>query len=50
MKLAIATLAVIVLSGCASQRIGDFTVLSTKNIEMSKIGQYERSGLTGRGP
>ena len=49
MKLAIATLAVIVLSGCASQRIGDFTVLSTKNIEMSQIGQYERSGLRGEG-
>lgn len=47
MKPSIAFLAIIALSGCTSQRIGDFTVLSTKNVDMSELGQYERSGLRG---
>lgn len=35
-------------AGCAT-RIGDFTILSTKNIDYSRIGEYEvvRSRATG---
>ena len=35
---------VLLASGCASQRIGDFTLLSTKNIDISKIDELERVG------
>jgi hypothetical protein len=30
----------LILSGCAT-RIGDFTVLSTKNVDISRLGDYE---------
>ena len=36
--------AVVVLAGCASQRIGDFTLLSTKNIDISQMDTLERVG------
>ena len=35
--------------GCTTQRLGDFTILSTKNVELSKLGTYERRGLRGEG-
>ena len=35
---------VVVCSGCASQRIGDFTILSTKNIDLSDLDEYRRVG------
>lgn len=31
---------IVILSGC-STRIGDFTVLSTKNIDYSQLGEYQ---------
>jgi len=31
---------ILILSGCAT-RIGDFTVLSTKNVDYSRLGDYE---------
>ena len=36
--------AILMLAGCASQRIGDFTLLSTKNIDISKIDTLQRVG------
>ena len=36
--------AVLLTAGCSSQRIGDFTLLSTKNIDISRIATYERVG------
>ena len=36
--------AVLLASGCATQRIGDFTLLSTKNIDISQMDQLERIG------
>ena len=38
---------VILMTGCAT-RIGDFTVLSTKNVDMSRLGELDRSSrVTG---
>ena len=31
-------------SGCTSQRIGDFTLLSTKNVDLSEMENYRRTG------
>lgn len=45
MKQAVTLAAALLLaSGCTSQRIGDFTLLSTKNIDISKIDELERVG------
>lgn len=41
---ALAALA-IVLAGCAT-RIGDFTMLSTKNIDLSRMDEFERGRRT----
>jgi len=37
-----------VLSGCAT-RIGDFTVMSSKNVELSRLGEFNRSSQTVKG-
>lgn len=34
----------VLCGGCASQRIGDFTLLSTKNIDLSELDEYRRVG------
>ncbi len=43
-KILVMGAAFLVLAGCASQRIGDFTLLSTKNIDISKMDTLERVG------
>lgn len=50
-KLALCTIipaSVLIFSGCTT-RIGDFTILSTKNVEYSRLGEYEvvKSRATG---
>ncbi|MFA5140065.1 MAG: hypothetical protein WC728_12610 [Elusimicrobiota bacterium] len=42
-SLGIALLAGIFLTGCQT-RLTDFTVLSTKNVDISKLGTYKRGG------
>lgn len=38
------TTAALLAAGCTSQRIGDFTLLSTKNIDITQIDTFERAG------
>ena len=40
----ITAVALLGMCGCASQRIGDFTLLSTKNVDISEMEKYERVG------
>jgi len=39
---------VVVLTGCAT-RIGDFTVMSSKNVELSRLGEFTRSKIAVKG-
>jgi len=52
MKTRTFTLAVAVLTllgvGC-DQRIADFTVISTRNVDLSRMGEYEKSAVRVRG-
>jgi len=40
--------ALLMLTGCAT-RLTDFTVISSKNVELSRMGDYERVGTRAKG-
>lgn len=48
LKIVIALLSVALVAGCSS-RITDFTVISTKNFDLSRMAEYERSDMRTEG-
>ena len=44
MKNVLLALSALALAGCSTQRLGDFTLLSTKNVDISQMETYERVG------
>ena len=43
-KILVITTVTLLVVGCTSQRIGDFTLLSTKNIDITQMDTFERVG------